>query len=515
MDLSSAHWINELWVNGKLLQSAWFGGFLGNLLASGVYDVIKARAKDIVGNRRSVWRDAEHLKNTDLLRALRLAEIDAMLAVCETCLLEDYDTDPSVLRTLVTPAKWRSISKSFRNPEIDAILLLRSELLAGYHQVTKLSAAELERDLTLAVADIIDVAKAGSDLVTFSSADGLKEWATVEFETGFRELLKNRFKIPLPDQLFRRLRLHWFDYIRVSFRRQLRKNPAAQEAFEIDVLSMIPELAGDVKSSYRALTDQLDIQDKKLRDIFDFLRLALGKREEQLADAAAISEDITKLVALAEGTFKQLVSEEAAANERHAEQIAQFIAIKTTSDRGVEITEKQLELMVGSRPDELNLAAYREAIIARYRHLRLETLSADQLYYQDIELQAVFIPQQVRNCQQWLPHALEGPKELGFGGDLKDALALVEIRDIADFRQQKPREVIEVIKASDKRLLVLLGDPGAGKSSLAVMMLLSWATAADFDADTLPILIELRQYHRAGDGEDFLEYLQEVVDFVP
>jgi len=510
MDVSNPNWINELWVNGKLLQSAWLAGFLGNLAASGVYDIVKVGFKNVIQDRRSIWRDAEDLANTDLLRALRLAEIDAMLAVCETCLLEDYDTDPSLLRTLVTPAKWRAISKSFSNPDVDAVLLLRSELLAAYRQVTKLSASELQHDLTLAVKDANELVKTASELPKFSSTDELKQWATAEFEAGLRVLLQDRFKIPLPVQLFRRLRLHWFDYMRVSFRRQLIKNPAAQHAFEMDVLSMIPELSKDVKFTYETLSDQLGVQDRKLDDIFDFLRLALGKREEQLRDMPAVSEDIGKLVAMAEATFKQLVSEKVVENTRHAEQVAQLIAIRAATDRAADTAERQLELMEGNRPDELNIAGYREAIKARYRHLRLETLSADQLYYQDIELQAVFIPQHVRNCQQWLPRALEGPKELG-RVDLKDAVALVEIKDIADFRRQKPRRVMDVVRASDKRLLVLLGDPGAGKSSLSVMMLLNWATGG-FDADSLPILIELRQYHRAGESKDFLEYLQDGVD---
>src|SRR2546421_444726 len=114
MEFAVPQWINELWVNGKVLQSAWFAGFVGNLLASGVYDAIKSGTKQLVANRRDIWRDAADLKNPELARVLRLAECDAIIAVCETCLLEDYRVDPSTLRMLISPSTWRGLSAKYK-----------------------------------------------------------------------------------------------------------------------------------------------------------------------------------------------------------------------------------------------------------------------------------------------------------------------------------------------------------------------------------------------------------------
>ena len=512
MEFAVPQWINELWVNGQVLQSAWFAGFIGNLLASGVYDAAKAGAKQLSVNRRVIWRDAADLKNPELLRALRLAECDAIIAVCETCLLEDYDVDPSTLRMLISPSKWRGLSAKFNNSEVDAVLLLRSLLLAAYHDVLKRKPRDLEQELSIAVEKVGELAQREPINITISSIDLLKEQATAEFEQNFRQLLDREFRVGLPEKLFERIRLHWFDYLRISFRRQLQRNEAARTAFEIDVISEIPGFVKGTNVAFGDLRQRLTGQDKKLDDIFDFIRLALGRREEQTPNIREVSEDTAKLIDLAAKQFRELVEAEAIANERHATQIRELVRIRTATEKATAIAAKQFELLVPSQPQEIDIPAYKKAISARYRHLRLETLSADQTYYQDIDLRAVFIPQQVRNCQQWLPQALEAPKEFGVSSERKEGMAIVEVRDLADFQKQRPREVLHVVRAPERRLTVLLGDPGAGKSSLAIILLLSWATAPQSAQEELPVLIELRHYHRTANGTDFLEYLQHAPD---
>jgi hypothetical protein len=158
----------------------------------------------------------------------------------------------------------------------------------------------------------------------------------------------------------------------------------------------------------------------------------------------------------------------------------------------------------------VDLDAYRVAIRRRYRHLQLETLSADQTHYQDIELQSVFIAQDVRNCEQWLPEALEGPKEMvrpDVNGP-EEGLKLAQLRYYKDFRRQQPQNVFKVFHDPRQRLTVILGDPGAGKSSLALVELLEWAALPDPNERPLPVLIELRHYHQNAGGKDFLDYLE-------
>ena len=163
----------------------------------------------------------------------------------------------------------------------------------------------------------------------------------------------------------------------------------------------------------------------------------------------------------------------------------------------------------------VDLNKYQEAIRRRYRHLRLETLSADQTHYQDIELQSVFISQDVRNCQKWFPEALQGPKELARpDSEPVEMFKLTELRQHEEFRQQPSRNVLEVLRDPEQRICVILGDPGAGKSSLAMVELLEWATAHNALEQSLPMIIELRHYYRKSGGKDFLKYLEQSNDLL-
>jgi predicted NACHT family NTPase len=130
-------------------------------------------------------------------------------------------------------------------------------------------------------------------------------------------------------------------------------------------------------------------------------------------------------------------------------------------------------------------------------------------------LQSVFISQDVRNCQQWLPEALQGPKELVRpDSEPVESLRLMELRQHEEFRKQPLRNVFEMLSDADQRLCVILGDPGAGKSSLAMVELLEWANSYNALDRSLPVLVELRHYHRNCGGEDFLKYLEKSNDLL-
>src|SRR5438132_771544 len=70
-----------------------------------------------------------------------------------------------------------------------------------------------------------------------------------------------------------------------------------------------------------------------------------------------------------------------------------------------------------------NLTGYAEAMRERYSRLRLESLDPTGSYYRELELWRVFIPQNVRECQEYLPQILELPREhlrrLREAGDLE------------------------------------------------------------------------------------------------
>jgi predicted NACHT family NTPase len=136
-----------------------------------------------------------------------------------------------------------------------------------------------------------------------------------------------------------------------------------------------------------------------------------------------------------------------------------------------------------------------------------------------LQLRSVFEPQTVR---AELP-GVELPKELlrrlaeqgSFeAGDLPEGVDLQRLLRVSELlREQSARPVLDVIADVGQRLVVLLGDPGAGKSTVARYMMLALADQSDksqLDAlrGWLPLLVELRSYAQALDRVDtFVEFL--------
>lgn len=172
------------------------------------------------------------------------------------------------------------------------------------------------------------------------------------------------------------------------------------------------------------------------------------------------------------------------------------------------------------KPPPLNLAGYAKAVHDRYAKLKLESLDSTGCYYRELELWRVFIPQHVRECQEYLPQVLELPKEhlrrLREEGHIKgsefDPEKIQELR--RRYLEQTPRNALEL--ANDPALphMVILGDPGAGKSCLLQALTLRWAGQLELERQRLdlPLLIELRAYAQARERDhinDFLDFLQQ------
>ena len=104
-------------------------------------------------------------------------------------------------------------------------------------------------------------------------------------------------------------------------------------------------------------------------------------------------------------------------------------------------------------------------------------------FYNAVKLWSVFVPQTVRETREYLPHTHEIPKEhlrrLIERGELdgKDVALAEEL--LADrqraYFDQAPRSVLELIADARLTRFVVLGDPGAGKSSLLQQIALEWA----------------------------------------
>jgi predicted NACHT family NTPase len=93
-------------------------------------------------------------------------------------------------------------------------------------------------------------------------------------------------------------------------------------------------------------------------------------------------------------------------------------------------------------------------------------------------------------------------QELAERGEISDEeLELSEAereKRLRDYVKQPLYPVLEIIESVDHKKIVVLGDPGAGKSSLLQYLALDWAETEPRDRLNfpLPLLVELRIYVR-------------------
>ncbi|MFN8003415.1 MAG: hypothetical protein U0X75_20640 [Acidobacteriota bacterium] len=177
-------------------------------------------------------------------------------------------------------------------------------------------------------------------------------------------------------------------------------------------------------------------------------------------------------------------------------------------------TAENTKQALGVQPD-FDPEKYRESLLESHQHLKLELLDPNGSSYK-VQLRSVFVPQTVRDCQEYVPQVFEIPKEhlarLRKKGGLDESLLklseeMIETRR-RSYLEQSPRSVLEVVADNQFSHLVILGSPGSGKSTLLKALALEWAqlpTAKERAARPLPLFIELNHYHRSGE-KGFLRY---------
>jgi hypothetical protein len=137
---------------------------------------------------------------------------------------------------------------------------------------------------------------------------------------------------------------------------------------------------------------------------------------------------------------------------------------------------------------------YRHSLQSSYGYLKLYTLdSTDRV--DAIKLWAMFVEQTVREA---LP-----PMRYDLPLDIQQKSEFLENSDflVREYFQQPARKVLETV--ADSQRTVILGDPGAGKSSLLQYLALEWVEGK---TEKLPLLIELREF-AINPSANFLEFL--------
>ncbi|MCY7384195.1 MAG: NACHT domain-containing protein, partial [Microcoleus sp. CAN_BIN18] len=170
-------------------------------------------------------------------------------------------------------------------------------------------------------------------------------------------------------------------------------------------------------------------------------------------------------------------------------------------------------------PAEFNLASYQEGLREQYEYLdlgNLDTRSGE--YERKLTVKEIFIAQNARYCQEYLPKDYELPKEfqklLRERGDIAAEVSQQDLeRYQKAYTQQQTRSVIELSDHVNYRYIVILGDPGSGKSTLLKYLALQWAKLSPNQLSSQPIhlLIELRKYNRSRDEKEcrnFLEFIE-------
>ncbi|MBE9198725.1 HEAT repeat domain-containing protein [Nodularia sp. LEGE 06071] len=163
-----------------------------------------------------------------------------------------------------------------------------------------------------------------------------------------------------------------------------------------------------------------------------------------------------------------------------------------------------------------DLERYQEGICECYGNLKLDSLDTSGYAYNELKLWRMFIAQNVRETDKFLPQIHELPKEhyrrLHKNSEIEAELQAEELeRHKRVYLEQPILSVLDVIqKKQNYKYIVILGDPGSGKSTLLQFLALNWAETPldNVISRPIPLLIELRTYMRRREDQECNNFLE-------
>lgn len=197
---------------------------------------------------------------------------------------------------------------------------------------------------------------------------------------------------------------------------------------------------------------------------------------------------------------------------------------KSSEDIGAVVAPalSQLSSSADAEPAQA-FTAYFNAMKRRYQRLDLDALTPPQKEeYLQVQLSSVFIEQNVRDnpppvaLPREVIEMLLSDREIE-ETDLPKGVSLDDVERASKLYYDKPeKRVLDVLGGQDRKRVVILGDPGSGKSTLVRYVLLSILgplanrRIGDIFGNHLPLLIELRHYlplYKRNKCDTFVDYL--------
>ncbi|KST64512.1 NACHT domain-containing protein [Mastigocoleus testarum] len=183
--------------------------------------------------------------------------------------------------------------------------------------------------------------------------------------------------------------------------------------------------------------------------------------------------------------------------------------------KNIESINKYTKETTGIIPD-FDLQRYQGGIRKRYKKLKLESLDTSGYAYNELKLWQMFIVQNVREIHSILPQLHEIPKEhLRRLQENQQAESGIEEKDLEHYKkkyfEQPIRSILEITNnKQNNKFIVILGDPGSGKSTFLQYLALSWAESplSNLIEQPIPLLVELRIYMRRRDDRECNNFLE-------